>query len=248
METLKFWTPEEFDIATYKWHLKDRKNKKWTGNASDVGNCYYTFNELGFRGDSPNKKGIRIMSVGCSHTEGINVHNHETWSHLLSRKIKSGVDLNLGISGRSNDYIARTILTWTDYLKPSLVLVMYTYPHRREYYTETGGIEPFHPNSWGYFDEEIEGRKKWASILDTLNNEENFINWYKNHQLITYYLKSKNIPFIWNGTFIGTDYTDENRFDGDYPNFPDEHRHATANENEIYATKLYNHIKEKFEI
>ena len=131
MKSLKFWNTEEFDIASFKWSIKERINKEILGNGSDKGNCYYTFNELGFRGDSPKKKGIRIMSVGCSHTEGINVHNHQTWPHLISRKIPNGVDLNLGVSGRSNDYIARSILTWTDYLKPSLVLVMYTYSHRR---------------------------------------------------------------------------------------------------------------------
>ena len=94
----------------------------------------------------------------------------------------------------------------------------------------------------------MEGRKKWTNFVELINDEENFVNWYKNHQLITYYLQSKGIPFIWNGTFVGTDYTDENRFDGDYPNFPDEHRHATETENQTYATKLYNHIKENFEI
>lgn len=248
MESLKQWNPKTFDIASYKWHLKERVNKEILGNGSDTGNCYYTFNELGFRGDSPKKKGMRIMSVGCSHTEGIDVHNHQTWPHILSRKIQDGVDLNLGISGRSNDYIARTILTWTEYLNPSLVLIMYTYPHRREYYRETGKIEPFHPTPWGYFDEDMEGRKKWANIIDVNNSEEDFMNWYKNHQLITYYLKSKDIPFIWNGTFVETDYTDENRFDGNYPNFPDEHRHATDAENLNYATILLKHIKEKFEI
>ena len=248
MKSLKYWNTEEFDIASYKWSIKERVDKELLGNGSDPGNCYYSFNELGFRGDSPKKNGIRIMSVGCSHTEGISVHNQQTWSHILSRKIQNGVDLNLGISGRSNDYIARTILTWTDYLKPSLVLVMYTYPHRREYYRETGEIEPFHPIPWGYFDEDMQGRKKWANILEINNDEENFMNWYKNHQLITYYLKSKDIPFIWNGTFVGTQYTDENRFDGNYPNLPDEHMQATESENSAYATELYKHIKENFEI
>ena len=248
MKSLKYWTTEDFDIASYKWSLKERIDKENLGNGSDTGNCYYNFNELGFRGDSPKKKGLRVMSVGCSHTEGINVHNHQTWPHCLSKLIPNGVDLNLGVTGRSNDYIARTILTWTDYLKPSLVLVMYTYPHRREYYRETGEIEPFHPTPWGYFDEDMEGRKKWVNMLEINNDEENFMNWYKNHQLITYYLKSKDIPFIWNGTFVGTDYTDENRFDGNYPNFPDEHRHATVGENSAYANELFKHIKEKFEI
>lgn len=248
MKSLKYWTTDDFDIASFKWSIKERIDKEILGNGSDKGNCYYTFNELGFRGDSPKKKGIRIMSVGCSHTEGINVHNHQTWPHLVSRKIPNGVDLNLGISGRSNDYISRTILTWADTLKPSLVLVMYTYPNRREYYRETAEIEPYHPTPWGYFDEDMEGRKKWVNIIESNNSEEDFINWYKNHQLITYYLKSKDIPFIWNGTFVGTDYTDENRFDGNYPNYPDGDRQATQGENEAYATQLFKHIKEKFEI
>ena len=64
------------------------------------------------------------------------------------------------------------------------------------------------------------------------------INWYKNHLLITNFLKSREIPFIWNGTFLGTDYTDENRFDGNYPNFPDSHTHATFGQNEAYAKNL----------
>lgn len=248
MKSLNFWKPEGFDIASYKWLLEERKNKEILGNGSDENSCYYTFNELGFRGDSPKKKGLRIMSVGCSHTEGIGVHNHQTWSHHLSKLLPNGVDLNLGISGRSNDYISRTILTWTDYMKPSIVLVMYTYPHRREFYRETGEVEPYHPSPWGYFDEEREGRMIWANKIASSNDEEDFMNWYKNHQLISYYLKSKEIPFIWNGTFVNTKYTDENRFDGNYPNLPDEHKHASGTQNEAYAKNLYNYIKEKFEM
>ena len=248
MNSLKFWNPKEFDIASYKWHLKERIDKEILGNGSDEGNCYYTFNELGFRGDSPKKKGLRVMSVGCSHTEGIGVHNHQTWSHHLSKLLPNGVDLNLGISGRSNDYIARTIMTFTEQMKPALVLVMYTYPHRREFYRETGEVEPYHPSPWGYFDEEKEGRMVWANKIASSNDEEDFMNWYKNHQLITYYLKSKEIPFIWNGTFVGTKYTDENRFDGDYPNLPDEHKHANGAQNEAYAKKLFKHIEKKFEM
>jgi hypothetical protein len=248
MNSLKFWNPKEFDIASYKWHLKERIDKEILGNGSDAGNCYYTFNELGFRGDSPKKKGLRVMSVGCSHTEGIGVHNHQTWSHHLSKLLPNGVDLNLGISGRSNDYIARTIMTFTEQMKPGLVLAMYTYPHRREFYRETGEVEPYHPTPWGYFDEEKEGRMVWANKIASSNDEEDFMNWYKNHQLITYYLKSKEIPFIWNGTFVGTKFTDENRFDGDYPNLPDEDRYASGPQNEAYAQKLFKHIEKKFEM
>ena len=69
------------------------------------------------------------------------------------------------------------------------------------------------------------------------------MNWYKNHLLITYYLKSKEIPFTWNGVFLQTDYVDDNRFDGDYPYFEDDTKYATSEENKNYAEKLYNHIK-----
>ena len=243
METLKFWTPENFEIASYRWNFRERKNQQFKGSGSDSGNAVYTYNQYGFRGDSPDKAGYKIMSVGCAHTEGIDVNDHQTWSHYLSRLIPNGVDINMGISGRSNDYIVRAIMTYTDKFNPNLVCVMYTYPYTNEYYTAKGKIEPFHPTPWGYFKDSIQGQKEFY-YKDALKNEyENFQNWYKNHQLITYYLKSKNIPFIWNGTFLKTDYKDENRFDGGYPNLKDENKHATYLQNEEYANKLYEHIK-----
>ena len=243
METLRFWKPESFEIASYRWNFRERKNQQFKGSGSDSGNALYTYNEYGFRGDSPKKEGYKIMSVGCSHVEGIDVNDHQTWSHYLSKKIDNGVDLNLGISGRSNDYIARAVMTWVDEFKPNLVLVMYTYPHRKEYYTAKGKIEPYHPSPWGYFKDSIQGQKEFQYITSLKNEEDDMMNWYKNHQLITYYLKSKGIPFIWNGTFVGTDYKDDNRFDGNYPILKDENKHATYLQNEEYANMLYNHLK-----
>lgn len=244
MKSLKFWKPITFDVTSFRWKLSERKGKRFQGSGSDNSNKNtYTYNELGFRGNSFLKEGFKIMSVGCSHTEGIGVNDDETWSHYLSTLIKEGVDLNFGHSGRSNDYIARTILTFVDKVKPDLVLVMYSYPSRREYYKKDGGIEPFALNPWGYYKEHPDGIKEFEMYSELSNMEDDFINWYKNHQLITYYLKSKKIPFIWNGVFIGTDYTDENRFDGEYKKYSDEHQHATAEENKLYAEKLYKHLK-----
>jgi len=243
MKTLSYWNSETFDIATYKWTLEGRKNKKVNSNGSDNSGCVYTFNEYGFRGDSPEKEGIKILSVGCSHTEGIGVNDNETWSHYLSRMIPTGVDINLGISGRSNDYISRTIITFLDIYKPDLVLIMYTYPERREYYTKNGKVEPYHINCWGYFDEDIQGKVDYETLTLLSNEHENYINWYKNHLLISNFLTVKKIPYIWNGTFLNTTYKDENRFDGNYPNIPDNHRHASPLENQKYAKELYTYIK-----
>ena len=239
MESLKFWSTDDFDFSTYKWRLKERINKEWLGNGTDPGRCYYTFNELGFRGDSIKKKGLKIMSVGCGHTEGIDVNDRETWSHYLTRMLPVGV---------SNDYIARTILTWTEYLNPAVVLIMYTYPAKREIYTSNGGLIPYHPIPWGYLSEELDGRKIWSNIVSCTSKEDDHINWFKNHLLISNYLKSKNIPFIWNGTFVETEYTDENRYDGEYPKFIDSDNYATPIQNKEYANKLLNYFKENFEI
>jgi hypothetical protein len=249
MKSLKFWKKETFEIASYKWRFAERANKELMGNGADsTGNCYYTFNELGFRGDSPRKKGLRLMSVGCGHTEGIMVHNHQTWPHYLSKQFKNGVDLNCGINGRSNDYIARTILSWNDTLNPDFVFIMYTYPHKREFYTIDGTIEPYSKKPWGYFDEEMDGRKEWVGIMSSTNTEEDLMNWYKNHLLITNYLDNKQIPFVWNGTFLKTDYSDSNRFDGNYPYFENNSTYASAIQNEAYAKNLYNYIEQNFEI
>jgi|688.fasta_scaffold759206_2 hypothetical protein len=244
MKGLKFWKPLNFDVTSFRWKLKERVGRRFQGSGSDNSSKNtYTYNELGFRGNSFLKNGFKIMSVGCSHTEGIGVNDDETWPHILSNLVPNGVDLNFGYSGRSNDYISRTILTFVEKVNPNLVIVMYTYPSRREYYTNEGGIEPFAINPWGYYKEHPNGIKEFEMLKNLSNEEDDYINWYKNHLLITYYLKSKNIPFVWDGTFIGTDYIDENRFDGDYKKYSDLHEHANKSENETYAKKLYKHLE-----
>ena len=97
------------------------------------------------------KKGFKIMSIGCSFTEGIGVNDTETWPHQFTNLIPNAVDMNFGTGGRSNDFVARCLLTYYDLIKPDLVLIMYTNPQRREIYTKDNGVEPFMPTaSWGW--------------------------------------------------------------------------------------------------
>ena len=77
---MKYWTPETFEVSTYKWSINERKNKSYTTSGSDnSGKCTYTYNSLGFRGDEPTKPGFKVMSIGCSHTEGVGLNDDETW-------------------------------------------------------------------------------------------------------------------------------------------------------------------------
>ena len=247
MKSLKFWKAARFDVASYRWKLTERKDRRFLGSGSDTSNTnIYTYNEFGFRGDSYLQSGFKIMNVGGAHTEGIGVSDTETYPHYLSKlfpRNSGNVDLNFGYSGRSNDYIARTILTFTDVVNPDLVCIMYVNPSNREYYTKDGLIEPYAPNPWGYYNEDPTGIKEFEAFKITSNPEDDFINWYKNHLLISNFLAEREIPFVWDGTFLNNDYTDENKFDGDYKCYQSDDDFATPSENKAYANKLYKHLE-----
>jgi hypothetical protein len=251
MKSIKFWNKSGFDVATYKWNLSERRNKTFNGSGSDDSETNtYTYNELGFRGDSIYKDGFRVMSVGCSHTEGVGVNDWETWPHIFSRLIPNGIDLNAGFGGRSNDYIARCIVSLIDTFRPNLVNLMYTYPSRKEYYKFNGDLEPFHMTPWGYFKEDSEGVDEYKAIAKITHDENDLINWYKNHLLITNFLSLRKIPYTWNGSFLMDEViSDKHRFDGDYGNFREfsvDGKHATGKHNEEYAKNLYEFIKKNF--
>jgi hypothetical protein len=122
---------------------------------------------------------------------------------------------------------------------------MYTEPHRKEYYTKEGGVEPFHHTGWGYFDETDSGKSEHSAHLILQNKNENFINWYKNHLLIKLFLESKKCNWLWNGWNINNHYNDENRFNGDYYPFIDfgvDNTHPGPKTNLKYSKNLYNYI------
>jgi len=251
MKSMKFWTSSGFEVGNHSWRLDERRNKTFNTSGSDISETNtYTYNEMGFRGDSLYRDGFRIMSVGCSHTEGVGVSDDQTWPHYFSRQIQNGVDLNLGFGGRSNDYIARCIITLTQKIRPNLVNLMYTYPSRKEYYRYNGELEPFHMTPWGYFKEDSEGKEEYKSITRITHDENDLINWYKNHLLITNYLENRNIPYIWNGSFLmDNEYSDKYRFDGDYGDFREfsiDGKHATPKHNEEYSKKLLQFVKSNF--
>ena len=246
MKPLKYWTPAGFEIASYKYSLKERINKTYTKSGGDnTGKCRYSYNELGFRGDSITKDGFKIMSIGCSFTD------NETWPAQFTSLIPNGVNMNFGTSGRSNDFISRCLLTYYNLIKPDLVLIMYTNPQRKEIYTKDNGVEPFMPtSSWGWMELTEEGREMQNNLVLLQNENADFINWYKNHLLIKYFLETKKCNWLWNGMFgIPKDYNEVNRFDGDYENHLDkgvDGGHPGPKHNYEYSIRLFEHIKTNF--
>lgn len=252
MKILKYWTAEEFEVSSFKWNLSKRKNSIWNQSGSDTtGKCTYTYNELGFRGDSIKKDGFKIMSLGCSHTEGVGVNDDETWPAQFTKLVPNGVNFNFGTGGRSGDFVVRCLLSYYDLIKPDLVLILYPPINRKEIYTADGGVEPYMATSaWGYMEETEEGRLIQKNLLEIQNTNQDFVNWYKNHQLIKLFLESKKCNFIWNGSLTQSPYKDEFRYDGDFfVNIIDkavDGRHCGPKHYKNYATKLYDHINNNF--
>jgi len=252
MNVLKFWNTDSFEISSYRYGISERKNSTYTTSGTDTtGKCLYQYNELGFRGDSMYKQGFKILSIGDSNTEGVGLNNNDTWSSRFSNFFSNGVNMNFGTGGRSNDFIARCLLTYFDLIKPDLGLVMYTSPQRREVYTKYNTIEPFMPTaSWGYTKETEEGQHIQKNLIEIQNDGEDFVNWYKNHLLIKYFLQSKNCNWLWNGWMLNYEGYDEfNRYDGDYGKFLDyavDGTHPGILHNRLYSKNLVNHIKLNF--
>jgi hypothetical protein len=252
MNPLEYWKPETFEISSYQFKLDERKSSTYkTSGGDNTGKCTYTYNELGFRGDSIEKQGFKVMSLGCSLTEGVGVNNDETWPAQFTNLIPNGVNFNFGTGGRSNDFVVRCLLTYYDIIRPDLILIMYPSPLRREIYTNDGGIEPFIPTaSWGYLKEVDDGVKTQEYLTYLQNDNNDIINWYKNHLLIKYFLESKGCNWLWNGReMTSLDYNEPNRFDGNYGNFLDfgaDNSHPGPIHNKTYAHNLHNFILKNF--
>ena len=252
MNPLKYWNSEGFEISSFKFKLDERKNKIFKTSGSDnTGLCTYTYNELGFRGDSIKKEGFKVMSFGCSNTEGVAVNDNETWPAQFTSLIPNGVNFNFGTGGRSNDFICRCLMSYYELIKPDLVLIMYPSPLRREIYTKDGGVEPFMPTtSWSYLKETDDGVKTQEYLTYLQNDNEDTINWYKNHLLIKYFLESMKCNWIWNGRELKSlEYDEPTRFDGDYGQYIDfgtDGSHPGPIHNKTYAHKLHNHITKNF--
>lgn len=220
------------------WPLSSRANQILKTSGSDnSGENTYTYNEKGYRGDSV-KHDIDLITIGCSHTEGIGVNDNETWSYYTAEKLRLK-HMNMGFTGRSNDYIARSTNLAIQNYSPRIIAVMYTYISRRELTTKFGQ-QPYAANAWGYMEDYPEDHKALTQ-LSTPENDRN--NWYKNHALITSLCKANNVKLVWNGTFAdeGDFYLpEENRYDGEYRIKPG--THATAEQNRKYSDGLVGYL------
>lgn len=119
-----------------------------------IGTIGYKFNNHGFRCDDfdlPSE--LPIVFFGCSITEGIGIHQYETWSYLLLEKIRKKTNKNIpywnmGLGGTGIDTQARNLYFLTSILNIKINFAFSLLPHscRREYKLESNRYRYWMPN------------------------------------------------------------------------------------------------------
>jgi len=112
-------------------HWLDDAEKQLGGNEKDV---LYYFNDWRYRGTV--RPGSNVSaSFGCSHALGYGVQI--PYAEIIGYA-------NCAISGISNDAIARLAYSYCEQFSPPTIVVLWTFPLRREYVDESGLIKKIH--------------------------------------------------------------------------------------------------------
>jgi len=164
------------------------------------------FNEKGFRSDSFLADGdIKVLSIGCSDVFGYQLDKSKRFSDVFCKKLsiqtgKKVVNWNLGLPGKSNDYINRMILCTKEKLNPNIVLVCFTRIGRREWVDKNGVFYDYIPRQKNHHNPNIiqsqENFVNTSPYFDFLSNyNQDVLNFYLNYKSIEANLKDVNFMF-----------------------------------------------------
>ena len=124
------WVPTDTQ-ALYEKNLNDPEQQKLLQQYGWIGvDISYTHNSHAFRTAEFETK-ENFIAVGCSHTYGIGLHQHQTWSELLSGMLDLSV-YNLGVPGGSADTCYRVVKHYVKELRPKFVAMLQPEPSRQE--------------------------------------------------------------------------------------------------------------------
>lgn len=126
----------------------------------------YWINSAGFRGKEFDGNSAVF---GDSFVFGIGVEN------CFAAQLD--VD-NLGVPATSNDAIARRVIGYLNYYKPTHIVVMWTYGYRREWVTESGNTYEFKRKFKG------EHQHIDYALAECSNDAYDYYNWQKNQLLV----------------------------------------------------------------
>lgn len=154
-------------------------------------NISYQYNSRGFRDqewptDLQELKNS-IWCVGDSFTAGLGCPIEHTWPVVLSQKIKTRT-INISMDGASNNWISRQACAILEQIKPTLMIIQWSYSHRREMSLDSllesiwqefysGVRDPGWPDCNSY--------KKLHLLPAYIQQEISEYSWYQGHDLDT---------------------------------------------------------------
>ena len=126
--------------------LTSRSNQTWTESGMDcITECLdkdhflqypdpviYQYNSRGFRdAEWPDDLKNPVWCIGESFTVGLGTPYEYIWPQILQRKINQRT-INLAMDGGSNNWIARRATEILTEIRPTRMIIMWTYVERRE--------------------------------------------------------------------------------------------------------------------
>ena len=150
----------------HRWRSHGGKTLKWLGTDSQLlydNNCHdpeqrarleqagwyphtdieYRFNYHGFRTDEFDQS-QRILTLGCSYTQGVGLHRNQIWSEILAVQLQKQV-WNLGVGGGSLDTCYRLLEYWIEHLNIEAVIVLVPHIDRVEIVLNDARVESCGP-------------------------------------------------------------------------------------------------------
>lgn len=95
-------------------------------------NISYQYNDRGFRDCNwPNNLQDSIWCIGDSFTVGLGTPFDKTWTQVL-KQITNIATINIAMDGASNQWIARKAIDILNEVSPKIMVLMWSYAHRRE--------------------------------------------------------------------------------------------------------------------
>jgi hypothetical protein len=92
----------------------------------------YTYNSFGYRDEEwPKELTDCIWCIGDSFTVGLGQPYDETWVKLVEKQTGKRT-INVSMNGASNDWISRRAQAIIDNFSPNIILIQWSYCHRRE--------------------------------------------------------------------------------------------------------------------
>ena len=123
-------------------------------------------------------------AFGCSYTFGYGIN--DPYPVLLDA-------VNCGLSGASNDQIARLAITYCKTFKPKKIYVMWTFKARREHIHENGALEKFRNLSEEAIKEELKSPTWLSSYLTLMNDKSDHYNYQKNKLMLFNFCENNDI-------------------------------------------------------